>query len=185
MQRKTRLSSRCLLCFSNLASAKESDISGVTLSAPMLGAVNCSQLEKQLQHIFILTKLLDVSSSWCEETLARNSSRSPPPAKEELISDAANKQFCGDNSTSAGNPGSWFKVCGTCINSSVSEAWEIYQKTLRLETRMAVIKAEIKKRMRNGFKKHWDTFDLDNGTEIEIRNAVFPGKIINITNTSP
>ncbi|CAL8098526.1 unnamed protein product [Orchesella dallaii] len=83
---------------------------------------DCPSLDSQLKQLFILRRILDIPSEWCEEKLG------------------------GSDGV---NPSNWFGVCGGC-SVIVEEAVDIHHKILKLESKFQELKEKVKDKLGSG-----------------------------------
>ncbi len=152
----------CLLCGEGTCKNedKTSKLEGI------VGGVGYKLLERQLEKMFILLKVLEVPLNWCEGILQRGDGGGDG----------------GDN-----NPEEWFTLCDSCVEGKVTRAWNTYQKMLTWQTRMLSVRLQIREGMRRSILKsnHGQVKSQvdglgeggrNNHVDCEIKKYLFPGE---------
>ncbi|CAL8098529.1 unnamed protein product [Orchesella dallaii] len=112
---------------------------------------DCPSLESQLKQLFILRRILNIPSEWCEEKLG------------------------GSDGV---NPSNWFGVCGGC-SGIVEEAVDVHHKILKLESKFQELKEKVKDKMGSGRSKRRRRRGgggVDEDIKEEIRRMVVVGE---------
>ncbi|CAL8098523.1 unnamed protein product [Orchesella dallaii] len=120
---------------------------------------DCPSLESQLKQLFILRRILDVPSEWCEEKL---------------------------RGSEGVNPSNWFGVCGRC-SEIVEEAVDVHHKILKLEGKFLELKEKVKEKMgwgRSRRRKRRGGRGGEGGIGEEIRRMVVGEAVIKVERTS-
>lgn len=142
----------CLLCLKSLSGEQPEE---TLISIP--GAESVTRLQLNLQHYFILRKILNLPVNWCEEALRR----------------------WEENGVGQG-----ISVCELCSITSVQKAWDLHQNIVKLERKLwelreqtiATLKTEVMaKRKKRRKRRAWRSEATSGtGTEEEIYEQLFP-----------
>lgn len=162
----------CLLCGEGTFCQNGDDKSTTSKLGGIVGGVGCNLLERQLEKMFILLKVLKVPSNWCGRMLQRG--------EEDGVGEE-------ENGGGGNNPDKWFILCDKCVEGSVTRAWNTYQNLLKWQSRMESVRLQILEGMRRSVlkatKKNENRWDDDTGhrhsglsqVDCEIKRYLFPG----------